>query len=688
MKRREKLARVDDQRRQSRVARVRKWIYSWAYGIKSAAVERFLQPQSETPTSNAFSDRLGKFGLNPFRMLVPDFMHEFELGVFKAFFIHVLRILQANNPLLLVELDLRFRRVPTFGRWTVRKFPKSVSALKQLAAWNYESILVCAIPVVDGLLPEPYNSHILDAFFVLAEWHALGKLRMHTDTTIALLRTSTKEVGQVLRRFRDHVCPHFTTKELPTEQDKRENRKRKKGKAPKPSAASRNASTVKKDYNMNTYKLHALGDYIASILWFGTSDSYSTQPGELEHRRAKRFYARTNKNRAIKQIARLERRERGMHDMLTPHDRALFAMSAKPTPNRRRKQVIRSENMACTTPTEHHHIAASKSNPIALGSWLPDLRGDPAVKGFLPALLRHLLLRLRDPETAEDSSLVSDTERREVIIRNDRIYEHKVFRVNYTTYDVRRAQDSLNPRYHSDIMLPAPEGDSTHPFRYAQIIGIYHADVIHNVPGASAAAKRMEFLHVRWYHLEAVWRGRDCFKRRRLYRVQFLPADDPNAFGFVNPDDVIRAAHLIPSFKSGKTTALLPTDSIGRLARDGLDEGEDWEWYCVNPFPDRDMVMRYRGCGVGHYRVDIPVDGPAEPAAEAENEGTPVSEFAGPEVPEQPPSATGDRDDVPTGKDPEEALDDDEDHGPGNPDLDDEDDEEGEDAPGQGSGAA
>jgi hypothetical protein len=40
-------------------------------------------------------------------MLVVDLMHEFELGVWKALFIHLLRILQAYDKSLLVELDRR-----------------------------------------------------------------------------------------------------------------------------------------------------------------------------------------------------------------------------------------------------------------------------------------------------------------------------------------------------------------------------------------------------------------------------------------------------------------------------------------------------------------------------------------------------------------------------------------------------
>jgi hypothetical protein len=35
-------------------------------------------------------------------------MHEFELGVWKALFIHLLRILEAYDKKLLVELDRRY----------------------------------------------------------------------------------------------------------------------------------------------------------------------------------------------------------------------------------------------------------------------------------------------------------------------------------------------------------------------------------------------------------------------------------------------------------------------------------------------------------------------------------------------------------------------------------------------------
>jgi hypothetical protein len=41
-------------------------------------------------------------------MLVVDIMHEFELGVWKALFIHLLRILEAVDKALIHELDRRY----------------------------------------------------------------------------------------------------------------------------------------------------------------------------------------------------------------------------------------------------------------------------------------------------------------------------------------------------------------------------------------------------------------------------------------------------------------------------------------------------------------------------------------------------------------------------------------------------
>jgi hypothetical protein len=46
-------------------------------------------------------------GFNLFSMLLVDILHEFELGVWKSLFIHLLRMLQALDPSLINELDRR-----------------------------------------------------------------------------------------------------------------------------------------------------------------------------------------------------------------------------------------------------------------------------------------------------------------------------------------------------------------------------------------------------------------------------------------------------------------------------------------------------------------------------------------------------------------------------------------------------
>ncbi|KAK7025783.1 hypothetical protein R3P38DRAFT_3316409 [Favolaschia claudopus] len=638
---RKNLARTDDHMHNGVLPRIRDWIYRTGRSVKSTTFDFWLLARSWTPTSNAFSDRLSKFGFDPFKMLVPDFMHEFELGVFKSFFMHLLRILHAHGENAVQNLNQRFRWVPTFGRSTVRRFVQNTSRLKKMAAWNYQCILVCLLPVIEGLLPDAHNDEMMDVVFSLAEWHTLGKLKMHTDTSVGWLRTATKELGRMLRRFQRVVCPYYDTRELPSEQAARGRRQAKKasqGKGKAPSMVVR-ASAKKKEYSMETYKMHGLGDYAPAIPWVGTSNSWSTQPGELEHRRVKAYYARTNKNQAVRQISKLERRETALLRMAArARSKAQRLGGTKSTPVAQgyRKQAkntqtylsfAESEALPYTIPSQHHHISSSRNNSIHLSSWLKQHKGDPATKNFLSKLQEHLLARLAHPDWTGDGDEFTDAQRYQLQLRNSRMYVHKILRVNHTTYDVRLGQDVLNPRTHSDIMI-------SHPFSYPQVLGIFHADDVNTAPGStsSASSQSMDFLWVRRYRLDTSWRA--GFKRKRLYRLEFLPDSDPQAFGFLNPDKVIRGSHLIPAFAHGKTGDRLVGDSIGRLPRDGLSSDEDWRYYYVNFFVDRDMYMRYRGGGVGHYRLEIPVEEDipgAEQAADDEGDG---------ETPEEPVPST------------------------------------------------
>jgi uncharacterized protein with LGFP repeats len=71
--------------------------------------------------------------------------------------------------------------------------------------------------VFEGLLPSNHNEVVMTLLYRLAEWHALAKLRMHTDPTLSLLDSVTTILGQELRRFRRTVCSAYATKDLPKE---------------------------------------------------------------------------------------------------------------------------------------------------------------------------------------------------------------------------------------------------------------------------------------------------------------------------------------------------------------------------------------------------------------------------------------------------------------------------------------
>src|SRR4051794_2377362 len=104
-----------------------------------------------------------------------------------------------------------------------------------------------------------------------------------------------------------------------------------------------------------------------------------------------------------------------------------------------------------------------------------------ATQSFIPNLKGHLLGRLAGRAFDGDDYEYSLAELASVDIVHHRIYRHKVLRVNYTTYDMRRAQDSINPRTHPDILLLShddldQEEEERHPYWYARVIGIFHAD--------------------------------------------------------------------------------------------------------------------------------------------------------------------------------------------------------------------
>jgi hypothetical protein len=153
--------------------------------------------------------------------------------------------------------------------------------MKKLAARNYEDLLQvrncflssklithslyqCSIPVFEGLLPKKEDKVILKLLFELGTWHALAKLRIHTETTVTNLENSATRLSDLLRKFKSDVCSIYATKELPAEEAARGRLKAAKvlksgGEAKRPAVKVENSGKKKKKRNS------------ASLLWRRTS---------------------------------------------------------------------------------------------------------------------------------------------------------------------------------------------------------------------------------------------------------------------------------------------------------------------------------------------------------------------------------------------------------------------------------
>ncbi|KAF8896664.1 hypothetical protein BD779DRAFT_1466557 [Infundibulicybe gibba] len=626
----------------------------------------------------------------------------FELGVWKAILTHLIRVLQAAVPggKAVSEFNLRFRQIPTFGRDTIRKFSNNAAEMRKLGARDFEDMLQNIIPVVEGLLPQPHNDRVMTMLFRLCEWHALAKLRLHTDATLQHLEMATTVMGSEVRGFRDSTRKDFATIELPSEVATRARRKhhrksRNGRRSTTQTASDLNASTsaasgssatalpslpppsAKSRYlNVSTYKFHALGDYARGIRLYGTTDSYSTQIvrfdtgvgtgtvsqlgntantatrtrmnhrfqcapsspylnyesdettgprmtvpackanlvvfhhisylnyesdetigcgvtvrrreayltifkqkhytilGELAHRVVKRFYDRTNKKNATKQIAKQERRATHLR-------RVREASTYAGNYQRHSHHPAFSDNdiQLYGRVDVHHHISESRNHSLHIFTIASQPPNDPAKKNFIPKLKDHILSRILDLGREGEERGFSDNQRNSVCIVNNRIFSVKTIRVNYTTYDMRRDQDVINPHTHPDIMMRSPEtGRGAHPFWYARVLGIFHTKIIHTAPNTQNRSVQ---------HFEFLW---------ATNMVSNVPGSLKSA---LSPKAMM--THLAPAFVNGRTSELLNTTQI--TAARPVGEVDDWTNYYVIIFVDRDMFMRYFGAGIGHMNT-------------------------------------------------------------------------------------
>jgi hypothetical protein len=130
------------------------------------------------------------------------------------------------------------------------------------------------------------------------------------------------------------------------------------------------------------------------------------------------------------------------------------------------------------------------------------------------------------------------------------------------------------------MVLSHEDDECVHPYWYARIIGVFHARIqftgLVSHPTIEPEVRNMNFLWVRWF-------GRDLthksgWKAKRLHRVGFVDAQDPGAFGFLDPTHIIRAVHIIPAFAWGRTADLLPPS----ITRSPLEKDKDWIYYYIS----------------------------------------------------------------------------------------------------------
>jgi hypothetical protein len=112
-----------------------------------------------------------------------------------------------------------------------------------------------------------------------------------------------------------------------------------------------------------------------------------------------------------------------------------------------------------------------------------------------------------------------------------------------------------------------------HPYLYARVLGIYHVNATYIGPGMiDYRTHRIDFLWVRWYQ----YVDRCSSQHASLDRVCFPPMAEPEAFGFVDPDDILRCCHIIPRFTQGLQH--LDGKGISHCAQDKMD----WQCYYIN----------------------------------------------------------------------------------------------------------
>lgn len=163
------------------------------------------------------------------------------------------------------------RKVPAF-KDRIRKHNENITEMKQMTASDYEDILQCALPLFEGLLPDEHDKKVLNVLYLLASFYTSSKLHMHTDRTVSDNRNLISLLGEAIRQFKKYTCAEHEA-EVPPNEGRRVRRKaRQMG-----GATIIRKTVMQYSFNMNTSKMHSLGDYPYHIINFGSLNSYTTE---------------------------------------------------------------------------------------------------------------------------------------------------------------------------------------------------------------------------------------------------------------------------------------------------------------------------------------------------------------------------------------------------------------------------
>jgi hypothetical protein len=111
--------------------------------------------------------------------------------------------------------------------------------------------------------------------------------------------------------------------------------------------------------------------------------------------------------------------------------------------------------------------------------------------------------------------------------------------INYTTYNIQRDQDTINPHTNSNMMILSQEDDKEsdgHPYWYARILGLFHINVVQSGPNSKTdSIQHFDFTWVCWLGADPDNRG--GWESKRLQQVGFVVGD--GGFRFIDPIQII-----------------------------------------------------------------------------------------------------------------------------------------------------